>query len=521
MRTFKLVKILMATSLTVIMTFTSCIKNEETDGVKALREAQAELIRAKAASETLMGQAEANYLNAQAALQNAQVEYQLAQVEYQNLLNAAKELSNAMQAAKDSMELERLKAQQEITLADIALQKANMMYALDIAEIEAEQSLMDAQLALEASKREYEKIMAQYAISNPALVEYMSEYNDKLDEIHNLKSEINSENFKLAKMKLYDEDDNSLAQKAFEKTRKETELASNKAWLAKYNAVSVDLSTKEAAKKDAEIELAEQNVSLSELNGEITAKQFDVDAALEAWNTALELTVDANDEYNKALELKDLVEFFEGDDLSGTRLISKEDINAVDRELVSVEAYYKSIAAYQEIIDNDGDIYSDEQVAEARVNKATVELVVAYYKTIVGGTTISNGVSAKKDAYFAAKRVSEQAEENYNSVGEEMEVLTDEKTALETNISQTERFINSLTGTIDVVKDQIAVKIKNLEDAIVMLEDAIAVIDLENTDWSNEIALQEVKIARLEAELATIEDEAAAIKALIDAEMGE
>nr|WP_319399364.1 hypothetical protein [uncultured Carboxylicivirga sp.] len=516
MKTVKFSRNGFAIALMVVFALTSCVKNEEAEGVKAIREAQAALIQARASAEALMAQASANYTNAQAAYMNAQAEHELAITEYQNLQNQLKELEIAMQIEEDALELERMKLQYELWMAELELQQARMANDLAIAALEAEQELMDAQLALEDAKAYYEMMMARYATDNPALDEYWGDYEDVLDDILSLNRNIASAQIELSWMQLYDGDyGESLAEKALRKGRKEAELTYANDALTLLQSATGDVEAKAAALLEAENNYEVLRVAYTDKYAESEEKWYEYGMADQARDEAYDAMEDAYDAYDDGLMYQGYIEFFESDDVVGSEYIDSDAINAVDRELVSSSDYYYSIAYYDAIIADAGS--TDEQKEEATIAKGTVEAVVAYYKTMIGGDNVSAGIAALQAAYFTAKATYEEADELANTLYDEYVALWDEYNMLSNELSYVSWVVSALESSLENLQN----KIEDLENNIADLEYQIAQIDMESTSWENEIAYQEEYIANLQAELQILEAMAAELKALIDAELGE
>ena len=103
--------------LAVAVMATSCIDNEESEGVKEIRLAQASLLQAQASATTTNAQAQATLMAAEAAYKQAQADLQTAQIAYTEAQVEAQEEAIRHQAAMNAL-------QEEMQAAGNRLQKA-------------------------------------------------------------------------------------------------------------------------------------------------------------------------------------------------------------------------------------------------------------------------------------------------------------------------------------------------------------------------------------------------------------
>jgi len=156
--------------------FVACVDNEESDSVKELREAQAELLRSMAASEIMEATADSAYVMAQAKLEEAEAKLTEAQVEAQKLFIEAQTAENELYIAEIQYDIEALEIENEARLEAL--------------ELETQALINEAQEELESSINSLEETIAIYEVTNPALDEYMAEYKSAINEVKSLQSEI-------------------------------------------------------------------------------------------------------------------------------------------------------------------------------------------------------------------------------------------------------------------------------------------------------------------------------------------
>lgn len=200
---------LFAGSLLLAGALFGCIENEEAEGVKALREAQAALINAKAANETTLANAEAAYQAALAKIEEARAK---------NM-----ELQNELTEGKNEVDLE--------------LYRVTKGGEIEAAKIEAEELLNNAKTALEASIRALKAEIAVSNASTPELDEYLAKYTDAVGKVTSLQAEIIDKNIEIAVAEYYNSDDDLMNLKKTTQDRLTRELALIKEWKERYEAV--------------------------------------------------------------------------------------------------------------------------------------------------------------------------------------------------------------------------------------------------------------------------------------------
>ncbi|WP_146697675.1 coiled-coil domain-containing protein [Geofilum rhodophaeum] len=215
---------LFAGSLLLAGALFGCIKNEEADGVKALREAQAALINAKAANETTLANAEAAFVQAQAKIEEAKALQAAAQARYQELQNDLREAQNTDDIARMEADLELFQVQKQGEIA--------------AAQLEAEVLLNNAKIALEGSIRALKAEIAISEVSTPALDEYLAKYTEAVAKVTGLQGQIIGKEAEIATAEYYNSSNDLMNLKLIEKEKLNNEKASLEAWKTRYEAVS-------------------------------------------------------------------------------------------------------------------------------------------------------------------------------------------------------------------------------------------------------------------------------------------
>lgn len=192
---FYLGAILLGTMVLSTGALTSCIDNDEPEGITELRGAKAELLRAKAAVELAKAETEkqtANLIAAQAAVQQAiaaQEQAKVKIVEAEAAIKAAQseEAKAAAELAKEQAKLEAEKAKAEAE-AYITLQKqlqAQYQLTLEqtLRDIETAKAVLtdDQQAKLNALERELTKKQTAY---NKALTDLLEEQKALFDAVN-------------------------------------------------------------------------------------------------------------------------------------------------------------------------------------------------------------------------------------------------------------------------------------------------------------------------------------------------
>lgn len=155
----------------VVLLSTSCIKNEESEGVKSMRTSQASLLSAMAAATTTAATADAALKAAQAALTTAQADIQknesAAKVQQMTIANANATENNRHQAALNTLNESLQAATDAKTKASLTLriaeEAANSAYNLKV--IANDQTMLDAQIVANKNQNDIAIINAKLALA--------------------------------------------------------------------------------------------------------------------------------------------------------------------------------------------------------------------------------------------------------------------------------------------------------------------------------------------------------------------
>ena len=152
---------------TGMMMFSSCLENIEPEGIKDLRGAKAELLRAKTALEEANAakvNAEAAFVQAQAKIQEAIAKQEEAKAAYEAAVARLKELEVEKQTALDQIEIEKAIAE-----AQVAIAEAEALAAVYAAELERD--LLNVQAEIAASQAALEVALKNLAIAKNTLTQ--------------------------------------------------------------------------------------------------------------------------------------------------------------------------------------------------------------------------------------------------------------------------------------------------------------------------------------------------------------
>ena len=177
-------------------TFTSCIDNDEPEGITNLRGAKAELLRAKVAveqAEATFKLAQAELEKAKAAVQNSIAEQNKALADYQKMMNEYQSIQNESakadldaKIAAAELAAEQAKLDHEIAMTNLTkkLAEAKRGYEVVLAEIEIAKATLSGKERVTITDLEWEVIGAENAVAKAeSAVETAEEdyYNATLD----------------------------------------------------------------------------------------------------------------------------------------------------------------------------------------------------------------------------------------------------------------------------------------------------------------------------------------------------
>lgn len=276
----KRIKFFAGAAIMAVFVFSGCIDNEESEGVKSLRKAQASLISARAYETTLRANADSAYAAVQLRIDIASA--------------VVAEANAALEAAKSDNERSTLAIKLEIEMLE---QNALLAAAQD--------ALASAQKDLEIALSDYEAELADDVAKNKILDKYLISYKAAIADANALQVEIIGLQESLFKAEFYALDSDLaitadiLEKKELEKSKLERTLDLNEGWLAKAKAVYGNTADRHAVINDVR-EIKEQllleidaiDVEIEKLDGQMNAKKKAYENALVAYGAAM----DAEDE---------------------------------------------------------------------------------------------------------------------------------------------------------------------------------------------------------------------------------
>ena len=333
----------------VVILATSCIKNTESEGVKAVRMGQASLLTAQAGAATTIATAQAALATAQAAYQQALAANETAQAAYENAqaasvtaqtaaiteqnrhaaaLNALNEdlaaAQNAADKAAATNALAEENANSAYTLANLALLKANLDSQLATQKLTAEAALLAAQQNLDQAKLANLRAIAAAQLQNDLLMAQLKEsnltslansYNSSYSAYLNVQSTINDLKFMVI------EDQQTLA-------GMNKDIA---------DSTMVQVARKAVATKTTELANANADVTTAQANDDAalaiiaSLKQAKAGTPLATIKAANQVKLDAENVVNAGI--------------ISERLAKQAEINDADFQLAIVKAVSDTVAA--------------------------------------------------------------------------------------------------------------------------------------------------------------------------------
>lgn len=272
----KRIKFFAAAAIMAVFVFSGCIDNEESEGVKSLRKAQANLIQARAYEITLRANADSAYATVQLRIGIAQAVMAEAEAAFE-----AAQYDNERATLAIKLEIEMLEQN-----ALLAAEQAN---------------LAEAQKDLEIALSDYEAELADDRAKNKNLDSYLDSYKDAIVEANALQVEIIGLQESLFKAEFYALDSDLaittdiLEKKELEKSKLERTLDLNEGWLAKAEAVYGNTADRHAVindvreiKEQLELEIDAKDVEIEKLDGQMNAKEKAYENALVAYGAAMD-----------------------------------------------------------------------------------------------------------------------------------------------------------------------------------------------------------------------------------------
>lgn len=481
---------LFAGSLLLAGALFGCIKNEEADGVKALREAQAALINAKAANETTLANAEAAFVQAQAKIEEAKALQAAAQARYQELQNDLREAQNTDDIARMEAELELFQVEQQGKIA--------------AAQLEAEVLLNDAKIDLERSIRDLKAEIAISEVSTPALDEYLAKYTDAVDEVTFLQDEIIAKQAEIANADFYNSDDDLMALKTISKDRLTKNLALINTWKERYEAIVGDETTREEAAFEAQQILSNLNFREDTLKTALEEQTYLEEKAKSEY-------LRAYDEYQTASTALTTIEnFTNGDDFyfysipysfletvidepipsDGSRLFRSTTtyealILPIEEDLSGYSSVLKKVEELKRIYANKlAQLEAAIPPAEALIATREHELNLAILKYEADQTT------ANQSAKDAAQTAYNNAIVAYNDAVDD---YADFKSTIDTsNLNGVDQYDGTALGWINGTNN-----VKGIDDVIAWYMNKIANLEADLEGHEEELAIVEAYVAYL------------------------
>ena len=347
----------MALSLASAVAFTGCIKNEEADGIKALREAQAELILAKANAETSDAANRAALAQAQVLIDQATAAWNEAQAKAIELQNELAESNNAL-----------VIAQNEAAIAQI---QATAEYELQIAIAEAETLLANQKMELEAALQELaaQIVGAGEDVSSVAQI-YYEQYVEALDQLSEVQQTVLGWSSKIAEATYYvgdvengivfnDEDGDGINDNFVEYISNKKDLLDKQiTWMTAY-ATTVNTLIDQAKGDNAEA-IATATAQVSTFEDEIETKRIEAVNQKSTYEIAYEEMQEAYEAYNDALAAHTTAAWFTDEASVGTKDIDGFYIEDIINDPSYIEIFDGSSISLTDLVAyaNDGSYHS-------------------------------------------------------------------------------------------------------------------------------------------------------------------
>lgn len=465
-----------------------CIKNEESDGVKALREAQAELIRAKATNETTLAAAEAAFINAQAKIEEAKALQAEAQAEYQQLRNQLLAAQNEDEMARMTVELELFQIQRQA--------------AIEAAHLEAEVLLNAAKIDLEQSLRALEAEIAFSEVSTPALDEYMAAYKEAIGKVTDLQAEIIAKDAEIATAVYYNSDNQLMNLKLVEKASLEREKSLLEAWQTRYEAIVGNTITRQEAILDgnemvsnlqAEIDLLEATIAEQHLlRGNAQAEYQKAYMDYETAQTAINKIEQFTDGMGGQIPMSFLEVHNDNPDY-GTGNYFFSTVSYYEEE---IEDYDDAISGFETVLDKVEQIESiyarDLEDLEEAVEEALSEISAQQHALNLAEVAVNADDSqVNQDAYDAALDAYDAAVDAYNDALDaynNFKADIDNSDIVGINEQYTQTYYNWITGALTT----------NIEALIAIYEEEIADYEADKADDVEDLAVVNAYLAYLE-----------------------
>lgn len=478
----KRIKFFAAAAIMAVFVFSGCIDNEESEGVKSLRKAQASLIQAKA-YET--------YVRA-----NADSAFAVVQLRIDIASAVIAEANAALEAAKSDNERSTLAVKLEIEML-----KQNALLAAEQA------NLAEAQTDLEIALSDYEAELAEDRAKNKNLDSYLDSYKVAIAKANALQVDIIGLQADLLKAEFYALDANLAVTgdiveiKEREKASLVRKLDLNEGWLAKAEAVYGNTADRHAVINDVretkeELELAIDaiDVEIAELNGQKDAKEKAYDNALIA--------------YGKAVDAEDEIEAFT-DGAGGT--IPQEVLETLTDTPNDAAASYSSLDTYNTQLEAETEVLTDLMDDRTDANSSLTRIKALK-------NTYATALTNAETAVETAKANVEAAQHNLNMA--ELQLDTDPTNATyQANVTTRNNELTTANTALVTAKSNLANLISELNSSPLLasnyypgavvnnIEDIDKLIeDLENavSQLNDDIADQQKDVAEINENIAIV-----------------
>jgi len=528
----KLKSFIPMSALALGLLFTNCVDNTESDGVNAMRVAQADLITAKAESERLKAEADAalasaNAELAQATLQNVLLENQIKEIELKTKqleLDLASAETEA-EIALIEMQLEVQKAEQQALLveANAAIEKATN--EANIALLEAEEKMIAATTSLEVA------IAAASVENREALTLLKDEYAGFLGDIVNKQNEIIGVETELAYYAIYEGFGLSSEQdkKIIELNKAELEGRKEiiEAWIVDYEAINVSNDNEQlylAARVDS-IDFENQILKLEEekvlLQNSADKAEDDKDNASDTMDDLEDAMDEANDLYYVAKANQDYVtDLGNTTDVKSVSLSSLKDEDGETFDFVLMLDYQLndyvnglstiySLKYYEDMID--ATLGTDDE-ADYTAQKAFAVKVRDYLSSYWSVSDRKATYDVAREDYLDAATAYTQAVQLYEDANDVVADKGTEISLVKDNHNYNNEYIDALYGT----KENVEELIRDAKEDLIDVEEQLQAIEINAIEWAALTETKETELATLKVELEVLENQAASVKAEID-----
>ncbi|WP_282038023.1 hypothetical protein [Saccharicrinis aurantiacus] len=519
-------------ALALGLLFTNCVDNTESEGVNAMRIAQADLIKAKAEAERLEAEANAALASANAELAQAKLQNELLEIEIKEIEKKKKQLELALAEAQNERDIEMIKAELEIEKAKqqelLILAKA----AIAEAENTAARAVLEAQEKMLAAVTSLDKaIAAAKAEDRDALTLLKNEYSGFLADIVSKNNEIIGVETELAFYAIY-ENYNLPAQQdkkiiELNKAKLENQKEIVEKWIVDYSAIDVTNDNQElylAARVDSvnfENTILKMEEDKALLVNKSLAAEVVMDDAKEAIDKAEEAMGEAEDLYYDAIDAKKNIDKLannadhEDVELSDLTDENGDEFNFVemfDYELNShvngIDKIY-SIAYYEDKITSTAGTDDEAMYVAQKTFANSVRGFLASYWSI---TDRKEDFYAAKDVYIAAGDVYIEKVQLFDDANDLVDAKSAEIKLVVADKDYNNNFIAALYGTKKNVEDLI----RSAKEDLIEIEEALQAIEINAIDWAAKTETKKQELFILQEELVVLEAHAATVKAEID-----